>query len=411
MQYFTEQAASHREAMDKIKLKYGDNARILTHRNIRVGGFLGMFAKDGIEVSGYVAQDSGRIRRKDLEEEKQKILNSVKGDKTLDAVLKEVRSLKDQLADGIPQVQEKHESIRKIEELLQTNEFSFSFIEMIGERLRKELSIEDLDNYAFVQDSVLEWIGESISIYQDSEKPVRGPKIMILVGPTGVGKTTTIAKLAAINGLGQKGESPRAVRMITIDSYRIGAKKQIETYGDIMGIPVCGVESYEDLQKKVALYQDVDLILIDTIGKSPKDFMKLAEMREMLEACGNQSEVLLALSATTKISDIKEILQQFEPFRYSGIVLTKLDETMRVGNIISVVAENRKPLAFITDGQNVPNDIERAGVMRFLMTLEGFQVNRAHLTKKFAHLQPGGDLPGTRRSNDQNRFEKNSLTN
>jgi flagellar biosynthesis protein FlhF len=102
-------------------------------------------------------------------------------------------------------------------------------------------------------------------------------------------------------------------------------------------------------------------------------------MRELLDACGSSSEYYLALSATTKASDIREICQEFEPFKYQAIILTKLDETLRVGNIISILAEQRKPLAFITDGQGVPLDIHRATRGRLLRNLEGFKINRQRL--------------------------------
>jgi len=103
------------------------------------------------------------------------------------------------------------------------------------------------------------------------------------------------------------------------------------------------VETFEDLRKTIALYsQDVDLILVDTIGKSPRDNVKLAEMKQLLAACGSNAEVHLALAATTKSSDIREILQQFEPFNYRSVIVTKLDETIRIGNVVSALTERGK---------------------------------------------------------------------
>ncbi|RKX91412.1 MAG: flagellar biosynthesis protein FlhF, partial [Spirochaetes bacterium] len=104
---------------------------------------------------------------------------------------------------------------------------------------------------------------------------------------------------------------------------------------------------------------------------------------KVLDACGSYSEVYLAMSATTKVSDVKELLQQFEPFNYRSVILTKLDETMRIGNIVSVLYEKRKTLTYITDGQVVPQDIESASVMRLLKNLEGFNLNKNRLYVKF----------------------------
>lgn len=380
MEYFTETAPTHREVLEKINLKYGGKAKILSHRTVRIGGFLGLFTREGVEISGYIAQDIGRKPRIKLEDEKKKILDTVRSENTLVKVLEEVKSLKEHIESGNGESKAPHGSIEKIATLLSENEFSFNYIKMISDRLKSSLTVDELEDYDFVQDKVVEWIGESILL---DNQGFNSSKVVILVGPTGVGKTTTIAKLAAIHGIGTEGRKAKTVRMLTIDNYRIGAQKQIETYGEIMDIPVAVVETYMELQQKINLFSDAELILVDTIGKSPKDYQQLAEMRKVLDACGSYSEVYLAMSATTKVSDVKELLQQFEPFNYRSVILTKLDETMRIGNIVSVLYEKRKTLTYITDGQIVPQDIERASVMRLLKNLEGFNLNKNKLYVKF----------------------------
>uniref|UniRef100_A0A7C3IIA2 Flagellar biosynthesis protein FlhF n=1 Tax=Gracilinema caldarium TaxID=215591 RepID=A0A7C3IIA2_9SPIR len=398
MEYFTEQAPTHAECIRKIKEKYGDNAKILMRKSVRIGGFLGLFARDGVEMTGivsnetplrYTADPLKNVRKPlDLEEEKRKILAvaNTKTDPTIQTVLQEVRSLKEKLETA--QVQSKttdeHPNLIKIGELLYLNDFSHNYTQSIQNRIKRDFSLEALEDFENLQNQVIDWIGESINLYQEPSLLTK-PRVLILVGPTGVGKTTTIAKLAALYGLGINGNNPLSVRMITIDNYRIAAKQQIETYGDIMQIPVSCVETYEDLRKTIAMYsQEVDLVLVDTIGKSPRDAVKLAEMKEILSACGSGAEVHLALSASTKSSDIKEIMQQYEPFNYRSIIVTKLDETSRVGNIVSALAERGKTVSFITNGQRVPQDIERATAVRFLINLEGFRINRQRIEEKFA---------------------------
>ncbi len=385
MQYFTEQAPTHQEVLEKIRQKYGDRAKILTHRTVRLGGFLGMFSKEGVEMTGYIAQETPSKQKARVQEEKQKILDSVRGDKTLQKVLEEVQSLKQQFETYTPpKEQEEHPVFSQITEVLSANEFSFHFIQSLLDRARQELSYEQLNDSEFVLSQLLEWIGENIPI-SDSSREAK-PRILILIGPTGVGKTTTIAKLAAIHSLGSKGERSKDVRIITIDNYRIGAKQQISTYAEILQVPFTSVESFQDLQNQIVLDQEADLVLIDTIGKSPKDYMNLAKMREILDGCGGKAEIHLAVSATTKVSDLKEIMQQFEPFNYEAIVLTKLDETMRIGNLISVLNERGKKLSYVTDGQRVPEDIQRATRIRILKTLEGFPVHLGRLKKKFGEM-------------------------
>ncbi len=393
MEYFTEQAPTHREVMARIRSKYGERAKILTQKSVRLGGFMGFFAREGVEIAGYLSQEPIHAKRMDVEEEKKKILREVKSEQTLQQLLAEVQAIKSRIESdgGSAKGPEKHASLEEVEELLYENDFTRSFVDRIVERLKRDLTLEDLDDLRLVQTTVLGWIGEQISIYR--EVPKGKPRIIVLVGPTGVGKTTTIAKLAAVYGIVSEGKKAKSVRMLTIDNYRIGARNQIETYGEIMGIPVSCAETTLELKKKLALYQDVDMILIDTIGKSPKDYTRLAEMQELLAACGEQAEIYLALSATTKTADLREILQQFEPFKYRAIVLTKLDETMRVGNVVSVLAERQKQLLHFATGQVVPQDIERASVPVLLRHLEGFNVNHEYLDKKFEKSAPKDDFP------------------
>jgi len=176
--------------------------------------------------------------------------------------------------------------------------------------------------------------------------------------------------------------------MITIDAYKIGAKAQLVDYGDMLDIPVAYIDNRRDLRREIDLYrEDTDLILVDTIGRSPRDSAKLGEMQELLEACGSKAEIHLAMSASTKTSDMEHILQQFEPFNYQAVILTKLDETRHIGNVISALAERGKPVSYITDGQEAHKNINRASVVRFLINMEEFRVDRDEIEKRFPSVE------------------------
>ena len=285
-------------------------------------------------------------------------------DEQFQQLAQDIKMIKESVSAGISP-DEVHPSLRKIEDILEDNDFSSSFTKAVTETLRREFALDDLDNFALVQQSVAELIARSVKVYEPPGP--RFPLIQILVGPTGVGKTTTVAKLAALQGLSPNRAVERRIRIVTIDSYRIGARAQIEIYGDIMNIPVELADNYEDLRIYVENNRDVDFILVDTIGKGPGDYQKLAEMRKTLEGAGTGSEIHLAISATTKTADIKEILKQFEFFNYEAVVITKLDETTRVGNLISVLADRGIPLFCLTTGQSVPSDIERHDIVGYLM--------------------------------------------
>jgi len=423
MELFIEQGESKEDCMLKISSKYNRPFQILTQKGIRLGGFLGLFSRPGIQVEFYFlpnrhsmqgahltgmnhyssmpfshnylqhTSDANRILRNgDLEEEKMKVLaaarknisdSAASGKEASQLILDTLKEIKEKVDKTGVNKKEDHPSFVQAAKLLKLNDFSEKYIDAMIERMRKELSIEKLDDPNAVQDHLLDWIGESISIYKEDEV-IQKPRIMILVGPTGVGKTTTVSKLAAIYGIGTDGIQSMDVRLITIDAFRICAKEQLELTGNIMQIPVSCVVNKQDLRKEIDLHrEDTDLFLIDTIGKSPKDSSKLGEMKEILDGAPRNAEFHLVISAGTKTSDIENILQQFEPFNYKSIILSKMDETDRFGNIISALAEKRKCISYITDGQTVPVDIRRASVVRFLINLDGFKVNRQKIEDRF----------------------------
>jgi flagellar biosynthesis protein FlhF len=314
-------------------------------------------------------------------------------DAALSAAMTAEAAHQQQILDRLNEIQETinskdavktdHPSLVRISEMLKTNDFSEHYTAGILGRARKELPLDTLENFNAAQDCVLGWIGESIKIFPVPDLQKSG-RIMALVGPTGVGKTTTIAKLAAKYGPLNTGQSPLSIRMITIDAYKIGAKAQLEDYGDMLDIPVAYIDNRRDLRREIDLYrEETDLILVDTIGRSPRDSAKLGEMQELLDACGSKAEIHLVMSASTKTSDMEHILQQFEPFNYQAVILTKLDETRHIGNVISSLAERGKPISYVTDGQEAHKNISRASVVRFLINMEEFRVDRDEIEKRF----------------------------
>ena len=181
------------------------------------------------------------------------------------------------------------------------------------------------------------------------------PRIIALVGPTGVGKTTTTAKLAAMYALNRGNK----VALITMDIFRVGAVEQLKTYTKIMGIPLEVASTPKELERAVERHADCDLILIDTAGRSHKDADKLEEMKGFLETT-IQSDIYLCLSATTKDRELEVILNRFSIFPISKVVFTKLDECESVGCIVNLLLKANLQIAYFTTGQRVPEDIEVA---------------------------------------------------
>ena len=387
MQYFIEQGTTHREVIEKIQSKYGDAYQILSQRTVPYGGFLGLFRKQGVEIAYYLKEAQLKdVRNAEMQQEKQKLLEQLNQTKAIQEVLEEIRNLKSAVLEAPVQEQE-HATLARIAELLELNDFSASYIQTMLQCIKSTFSLEDLNNYAKVEQQVVEWIGDSVSSYVPARTSIK-PRIIILVGPTGVGKTTTIAKLAAMYVLGLFGETERNVRMVTIDGVRIGALPQIQKYAEILSVPLEYATTTSQLRATIALNHDTDIILVDTFGKSPRDAVHLAEMKKILEGAGTTAEVLLAVSASTKTKDLMEIFRQYEPFNYGGLILTKVDETMHIGNILSALNEINKPVAWITKGQKVPKDIEAVHPMQFLLNLEGFTIHRPKLEEKYGVYTP-----------------------
>ncbi|MDX2481884.1 MAG: flagellar biosynthesis protein FlhF [Desulfuromusa sp.] len=180
-------------------------------------------------------------------------------------------------------------------------------------------------------------------------------KCISLIGATGVGKTTTIAKLAA-EAITQSGAR---VALVTIDTYRIAAVEQLKVYGEIMGLPVEVVLSPEQLQEAFRRHRDKDLILIDTAGRSPRDQTQIDELNQFLGQ-GSKVENCLVLAAPTEERLQQKTLESFSQLPISRLIFTKLDETDRCGSLINVPIRSNLPLAYLTNGQQVPEDLLRA---------------------------------------------------
>lgn len=200
-----------------------------------------------------------------------------------------------------------------------------------------------------------ETLGRLIKFAGTLKLKKNSPRIIALVGPTGVGKTTTTAKLAAMYALNRGNK----VALITMDIFRVGAIEQLKTYSRIMGIPLEVASTPKELEKAVEKHSACDLIFIDTAGRSHKDKEKLDEMKNFLEE-KIPMEVYLCLSATTKDRELEEILKRFKIFQISKVVFTKIDECESFGNMVNLLMKDNLQIAYFTTGQRVPEDIEIA---------------------------------------------------
>jgi flagellar biosynthesis protein FlhF len=208
----------------------------------------------------------------------------------------------------------------------------------------------------------------------ESDLRVAGPirltegraQVVALVGPTGVGKTTTIAKLAANFRLRER----RRVGLITVDTYRIAAVEQLRTYADIIDLPMQVVSSPREMREAVARMADLDLVLMDTAGRSPRDEVKIHELKTFL-AEAQASEVHLVLSSVSSAAALQRTAERFAVVGTTALILTKLDEATNLGNLLPLLRGSGLPLSYLTNGQNVPDDIEAPDAARLARLVLG----------------------------------------
>ena len=195
-------------------------------------------------------------------------------------------------------------------------------------------------------------------------EPAHAQRVVALVGPTGVGKTTTLAKLA-----GQcRQAGGRKVALMSLDTYRIGAMAQMRIYAELLQAPLHVVRTPGELDAGLQAERDADLVLLDSMGRSPQHREGIADLQPFLQRIPN-AEIHLVVSATTKGSDAEEILQRFEPLAYHHVVISKLDEARSAGPVLGLVLQRDLSISYLTTGQEVPDDLESATARRLATLL------------------------------------------
>ncbi len=207
--------------------------------------------------------------------------------------------------------------------------------------------------------------GEPCSISTEGKKP----KVVFFIGPTGVGKTTTIAKIASK----YKVEEEKKVAFVTADTYRIAATEQLHIYANILEAPMSIVYSAEELNQSVEKFNDYDLIFVDTAGFSHRNDEQRMDTKNLIVGLDEQYnyEVFLVLSATTKYKDLLEIVDSYREIAKYKLIFTKLDETTSYGNLLNIRLYSGAKLSYMTTGQNVPDDIEEFNSQRIVKQLLG----------------------------------------
>jgi len=363
------------EALDQVKRRFGRDAVILHTRSVRTGGLFGFGGEPLVEITAApgscsfdlrkaarparVPPESGRqVAGPKETAEPMTTAAVVSLEQTAPRLLEELSSLK-ALVHRLASRARQADAASLPEVLADT------FVELIQrqvgediagrlvERVRHELG-ENVHSRAAVYERLAQYVESMLPVAGPIElDPSRSPTVIALVGPTGVGKTTTIAKLAANFSL----REGRKVGLITIDTYRIAAVDQLRTFAGIIGVPLEVVGTPAELGKAVQRMRDRELVLLDTAGRSPADTARLQELRGFLDEARPQ-EVHLVLASTCSQGVLLDTLERFRCLGVNRVIFTKLDEAIGFGSILTCLARAEARLSYVTTGQDVPDDIQ-----------------------------------------------------
>lgn len=343
------------EAMNKLKKELGSEAVILSTRTIKQKGLLGFFKKPMVEITA--AYENSRSNKGDLYDER------------LNRISYELNVLKDMVQKISSEVKDNGsklpEQLEKYKHKLIENGVDYSIANSIFKRLNEQISFEDKDNIkikTILRETLLEYVGLAEPLNTDD----LNQKLVFFIGPTGVGKTTTLAKIAGKLVM----EGKYNIGLITSDTYRIAAIEQLRVYSDILQLPLKIIYNEEDMYKALVNLNDKDIILVDTAGRNHKEIQEGDEIFKAMNSIKNK-EVFLVLSCTTEYKILQSIIKQYNFIPDYKIIFTKVDECENLGNILNVKMLTNKPLSYITTGQNVPDDIELINREKIVNSLLG----------------------------------------
>ncbi len=389
------QAETEKEAILLAQNELGKDAIVMNIKTMNPKGIFKMFRKSKVEVTAAIdekeegtfkaqmkqAEEASKQEEK-KKEEKEVILEGKKEEKEsaieeklnnlAKMIEKEMELKKESSIKEKEGEEEKKEENKETEKKDSKEDYNRAMIELVQKQLmdhevEQEFAreiVKDIENKKDVKlkiDDVLANVYQRIVLKLGQPDMIElehntgnGPKLIYFIGPTGVGKTTTIAKIASKLKLEKKAK----VALITADTYRIAAVEQIRTYANILSIPIKVVYEPEEIKKTIEEFSDYDLILVDTAGRSHKNEEQCNDLKSLLEASKDyKQEIYLVLSAATKYRDLVKITETYSKITNYKLIFTKLDETGCLGNILNIRMLTKLPLSYATNGQNVPDDI------------------------------------------------------
>lgn len=382
-------AKNTQEAILRVKMDLGNEALILNTRKVKKKGMGGLFSKPMVEVLAAIDEynvtrtegDTIKATEKTIPQEptRNEINPSEKEEKiaNLENKIRNIENLLhkffQQMKTGENPVQQvsaeiKVQNTSKVPDVFYNNLIKNEVDQDIAKRIIDIVTARSSGKGVSDISSLLSGVISGLLGKPDTIKPgeTGKPTVVIFVGPTGVGKTTTLAKIAANYLLNQK----KSIGLITADTYRIAAVEQLKTYAEILGIPVSVAYTATEIRDAVEQHSDKDIVLIDTAGRSHRNKAQFEELKTLITASG-ADEVYLVLSATTSSRNYREILNSYSFLTSYKLIFTKTDEASAQGIILNIRYLTGRSLSYITTGQSVPDDIETANIEKITRNLMG----------------------------------------
>lgn len=369
------------EAMLKIKMDMGNDAVIISTRRVKQKGIIGFFSKPLIEVLATIDENNDKktSKTKTTREEEPKLAEQLKEKdeklNQLEAKVSSMESILQRLSNYVQSntktgTEHPRDINTKLYQLFTNNllknevepELAKKIINSVKEKVGNSDNVSEIATTLYT--TIQNFLGRPQAI--KAEETTKKPYVILFLGPTGVGKTTTLAKIAADFALNQK----KSVGLLTTDTFRIAAVDQLKTYAEILGIPVNVVYSPSEITEAINAYSDKDVVLIDTPGRSHRNKNQFEELKALIKN-SNADESYLLIGATTGIKNCRDLINSYNFVEDYKLLFTKLDETTSYGIIMNVKELTGKDLSYVTTGQSVPDDIEIINVDKISKILLG----------------------------------------
>lgn len=394
------QASSESEAMMQVKEEMGSEAVIMNIKKTKHKGVMKLFKPMVVEVTAALeeANDAPIVPKKqegvdlvadepvkftmetkmqpeEIPELQETVQQTVaKNETAIEEKLDNLQSLLEkqmgkETVDETEELEEKNENIKFLQLIYNTlldnevqEKYANQIIDEISVTGKENVSIDTL--LANVYQKMILKFGEPAPVTENKN----GTKIVFFLGPTGVGKTTTVAKIASKLKLEEK----KKVALLTTDTYRIAATEQLHTYAEILDVPFRVIYTPEELNQAKEEWKDYDIILADTAGHSPSNQEQHDDLKHFIDSVEDtEKDLYLVVSITTKYRDLLKIVDSYKDLKDVKIIFTKLDETTTIGNILNLRMYTNAKLSYVTSGQNVPDDISLLDAQKIVRKLLG----------------------------------------